>query len=102
MITLPGQAFFVTMLWLSITGMSLWAWAPTFWVLPTITLGESAAAASVGFINSIGNLGGFFGPTIVGALLTANHSYSFAVVFLCVAFWATAALILSLKLPQEN
>jgi ACS family tartrate transporter-like MFS transporter len=100
--TIPGQPFALTMTWLCLTALMMWAWAPSFWVLPTVTLGESAAAASVGFINSIGNLGGFFGPTIVGALLTANHSYSFAVVFLCAAFWAAAALILSLKLPQEN
>lgn len=100
--TIPGQPFALTMVWLCLTALMMWAWAPSFWVLPTITLGETAAAASVGLINSIGNLGGFFGPTIVGALLTGNHSYSFAVLFLCLAFFAAAGLILSLRLPKET
>src|SRR5262249_40528362 len=39
--TLPGQVFPLTMTWLCLTGFMLWAWAPSFWVLPTMTLGES-------------------------------------------------------------
>ena len=87
MITIPGQSFVVTMIWLSITGMSLWAWSPPFWVLPTITMGESAAAAAVGFINTIGNIGGFVGPSIVGYMLTAGRSSSIVVLFLSVCFF---------------
>jgi len=33
-----------------------------FWAVPTAFLTESAAAASIGLINSLGNLGGFVGP----------------------------------------
>jgi ACS family tartrate transporter-like MFS transporter len=97
--TIPGQPFLLTMLWLCLTTLMLWAWAPAFWVLPSLLLSESAAAASVGLINSIGNIGGFLGPAVVGALLTANHSWSVAVVILSCAFFAAAALILSLRLP---
>lgn len=100
MITLPGQSFLVTMAWLSITGMSLWAWSPSFWVLPTITMGESAAAASIGFINTIGNVGGFLGPSIVGYILSAGRSPSVAVLFLSLCFIASGALILSLRVPK--
>jgi ACS family tartrate transporter-like MFS transporter len=100
--TVSGQPFPLTMTWLCLTGLTLWAWAPSFWVLPTVLLGESAAAASVGFINSIGNLGGFAGPAIVGALLEANHSYAFAVIALSIAFWIAAALILTLPLRPET
>jgi ACS family tartrate transporter-like MFS transporter len=39
-----------------------------FWALPSLMLTGSAAAASTGLINSIGNLGGFIGPTILGKL----------------------------------
>ena len=74
MVTIPGQSFLVSMVWLCITGMSLWAWSPPFWVLPTITMGQSAAAASVGFINTVGNVGGFVGPSLVGYMLSAGRS----------------------------
>jgi MFS transporter, ACS family, tartrate transporter len=100
MITIPGQSFVVTMIWLSITGMMLWAWSPPFWVLPTITMGESAAAASIGFINTIGNVGGFIGPSLVGYMLSAGRSPSMAVLFLSVCFVASGALILALRVPK--
>lgn len=102
MITIPGQSFVVTMIWLSITGMSLWAWSPPFWVLPTITMGESAAAASIGFINTIGNIGGFIGPSIVGYMLSAGRSPSVAVLFLSICFIASGALILTLRVPKQS
>jgi MFS transporter, ACS family, tartrate transporter len=100
MITIPGQSFVVTMIWLSITGMMLWAWSPPFWVLPTITMGESAAAASIGFINTIGNVGGFIGPSLVGYMLSAGRSPSMAVLFLSVCFVASGVLILALRVPK--
>ena len=102
MTAVAGQAFSLTMLWLSLTGMMLWAWAPSFWVLPTLTLGESAAAASIGLINSVGNLGGFFGPWIVGALLSRGHSYSLVISFLCAAFVCAALLTLAIRTPAAG
>jgi MFS transporter, ACS family, tartrate transporter len=48
---------------------------PCFWALPTVTLGESAAAASIGLINSLGNLGGFAGPFLLGYLATRTGSF---------------------------
>lgn len=37
-----------------------------FWPLPALYLGGTSAAAGIALINSVGNLGGFFGPGIVG------------------------------------
>jgi nitrate/nitrite transporter NarK len=48
------------------TGMK--AYMPAFWALPNLFLTSTAAAGSVGLINSVGNLGGFLGPTVVGYL----------------------------------
>ncbi len=39
-----------------------------FWAMPSLFLGESAAAAAIALINSVGNLGGFAGPYILGVL----------------------------------
>ena len=50
------------------------SYQPCFWALPTATLGSSAAAASIGLINSIGNLGGFVGPYLIGYLATRSGS----------------------------
>lgn len=37
-----------------------------FWPLPALYLSGTSAAAGVALINSVGNLGGFFGPGLVG------------------------------------
>ncbi len=36
------------------------------WAMPAAALNASAAAAGVALINSFGNLGGFFSPTLIG------------------------------------
>jgi len=40
---------------------------PVCWSMPTLILGESAAAATFGLINSMGQLGGFLGPSLLGS-----------------------------------
>jgi MFS transporter, ACS family, tartrate transporter len=39
-----------------------------FWAMGTTLLSGTAAAAGIAFINSVGNLGGFVGPTLVGVI----------------------------------
>lgn len=91
-----GLPMAARMLLLCATGAAIYAFPPAFWVLPTQKLGESAAAASVGLINSIGNLGGFVGPAVVGWLLTDNQSLGTAVLFLSACFLAGGLLVLAL------
>ena len=38
----------------------------SFWAMPSMILTGTAAASGIAWINSVGNLGGFFGPTVVG------------------------------------
>lgn len=45
--------------------------APTFWPLPTAMLSGVAAAGGIALINSVGNLGGFFGPYMYGLIKDA-------------------------------
>ena len=55
-----------------IVGACTTAFMPSFWALPTAILTESAAAASIGLINSVANLGGFAGPFFIGYLRTLH------------------------------
>ena len=52
-----------TMVCLSVAIAGVMAARPPFWTLPTEFLSGRKAAAGIAAINSIGNLGGFFGPT---------------------------------------
>jgi MFS transporter, ACS family, tartrate transporter len=49
---------------------------PTFWSLPTAFLSGTAAAGGIALINSIGNLGGFFGPNLIGQLQAGTGGFS--------------------------
>ena len=59
---------------LSIAAIGILSAAPLFWGLPTAFLGGAAAAAGIATINSIGNLGGFVSPYVVGWLRDATSS----------------------------
>ena len=53
---------------LTLSTVGLLAVIPIFWSLPTGFLTGSAAAAGIGAIAAIGNLGGFGGPAFTGAM----------------------------------
>jgi MFS transporter, ACS family, tartrate transporter len=66
----------LTVLFFALAFAGLKAYLPAFWSLPHLFLGGSAAAASVGLINSIGNLvGGSLGPGALGQLERITGSY---------------------------
>jgi MFS family permease len=52
----------------TIAAIGIFGALPVFWALPTRFLTGAAAAAGIGLINSMGNLGGFAAPYITGAL----------------------------------
>lgn len=57
--------------WLALGGLCLaqagmMAMLPVFWTLPSSFLGGVAAAGGIAFINSVANIGGFFGASILG------------------------------------
>jgi ACS family tartrate transporter-like MFS transporter len=77
-------------------GPVMYAHLPAFWPIPSSVLGATAAAAAIGFINMIGNLGGSVGPTLVGK--AAQGQESFAPALLRLAPWPimSAAVVLAL------
>jgi D-galactonate transporter len=70
---------------------------PGFWPLPTAFLTESAAAASIGLINSFGNLGGFVGPYILGYVRTTTNSFNIGLACLAISMALGAACVLSVR-----
>jgi ACS family tartrate transporter-like MFS transporter len=97
----PGQTFPMVLTWLCLTTAAGYSFSAPFWVLPTMTLGESAAAASIGLINLVGNLGGFIGPSIVGFVLTRTHSYPLGMMILAMSAMLGAFVLLAVRVPSE-
>jgi ACS family tartrate transporter-like MFS transporter len=98
--SVPGQPVALSIFWITLTGAAVYSWVPPFWVLPSLMLGESAAAASIGLINSVGNLGGFAGPWIAGYLLSRGARYGVALLVLAASFCASAILTSLVRLPH--
>jgi MFS transporter, ACS family, tartrate transporter len=82
---------------MSIAAVGLYGTKGPFWAMPSIFLTGMAAAASFAWINSIGNLGGFLGPSIVGWVKDSTGSFS-AALYVLAAFALVSAVISALWL----
>ncbi|HEV3500988.1 MAG TPA: MFS transporter [Bradyrhizobium sp.] len=69
-----------------------------FWTIPTRFLTGVAAAGGLAFINSIGTVGGFVGPFMMGWLREFSGSYVVGLTAVAVIMIAAAAASMSLKL----
>ena len=56
---------------LCVAGFGFFACLPVFWTLPTALLSGASAASGIAAVNSIGNLGGYFGPKVFGRRVAA-------------------------------
>ena len=63
-----------------------------FWAIPNAFLGGAAAAGGIALINSIGNLGGFVGPTLMGQMKQATGSFGGGLELLAIGIAIAAAL----------
>ena len=75
----------------------LYAYYPAFWAIPTMMLGETAAAATLALMNSIGQLGGLAGNYAIGVLNDRTHSLTASFGFIALVYLAAGSLILYLR-----
>ena len=86
-----------TMVCLSIGIAGVMAARPPFWQLPTEFLTGAKAAAGIAAINSIGNLGGFVGPSLIGWAKEITGSFTAGLMISALTLALSAAFTLSLK-----
>lgn len=84
------------MLALCIAAWGFFSILPIFWTLPTAFLSGAGAASGIAAVNSIGNLGGYFGPQVFGILKTTTQGDAAGLVFLAAVAAAGAILVWSL------
>ena len=85
---------------LSVASMGFYGSKGPFWAMPPMFLTGTAAAATIAWINSIGNLGGFFGPWYVGVMKDVTGSYSgglYGLALLCLGSAIVCAFFLNIK-----
>ncbi len=100
LVLLAGDRLAYSIPLLCLAGFTSQAYLPVFWSLPGAFLGASAAAAAIGSINALGNLGGFAGPALFGALTTATGDFRAGIVLLAACSLAAGLLALRIRLDR--
>ena len=86
---------------MSIAAAGFYGTKGPFWSMPTMFLTGTAAASGIAWINSLGNLGGFFGPTMVGWARELSGSYAGGLYALAACALASAIIsLLWLHIPR--
>jgi len=87
---------------LSLAATGLYSFTPPFWSLPTAFLRGDGAAAGIGFINAVGNLGGFVGPYVMGWIRDWTGDFQSGLRALAVAAILSAILVTSITSPRAT
>ncbi len=85
-----------------VAASGVYAAVPAFWSLPTALLGSTAAAGGIALVNSVGNLGGYLGPVIVGYFRDADQSYAAGLIAMGGFIFMTGALTLIARLIRSG
>ena len=105
--------FFIAALWmgshhpllsfaaLSIAITGAYASLGPFWSIPTETLPRGIVGPAMGLINAIGNLGGYFGPLVVGYFAKKSGGFVYGFGALAAAMLIGSALSFMLR-PAET
>jgi ACS family tartrate transporter-like MFS transporter len=91
---------------MSIAAMGFYGSKGPFFAMPPLFLSGAGLAAGIAWINSIGNLGGFFGPWYIGVMkdLTGNYSgglYGLALLGLLAAIVCALFLHIPNRMPSS-
>ena len=82
---------------LSLVAIGIWGTLGPFWALATSFLSGTAACGGIALINSVGNLGGFVGPYIVGVIKDITGVFKYGLIVLAVILLIGCFLTLFVK-----
>jgi ACS family tartrate transporter-like MFS transporter len=87
----------LALLALSCGAVGLYSATPPFWALPTAFLRGAGAAAGIGLINSVGNLGGFVGPYLMGWMQDLSGDFRLGLRALALSAICSGLLVLTVR-----
>ena len=87
---------------LSIAAFGIWGTLGPFWAIPTAMLRGTAAAGGIALVNSIGNVGGFVGPYLMGWIREASGGFIAGLLTLAAILILGAVIVLRLEQPDER
>ncbi len=87
----------IAMAFIGVGAVGIWSALGVFWTIPQQMFSGSASAGTLALINSIGNLGGFAGPYMMGLAKSTTGSFSTGLVGLALFMVAGAIAAILLK-----
>ena len=87
-------ASYWALLGMSAATVGIYGSRAAFWPMPSIFLTGTAAAGAIAMINAVGNLGGYFGPFIVGWIKDSTGSFEAGLYFLAACSLMCAVITL--------
>jgi sugar phosphate permease len=87
----------LVVVFLSLLAAGVYSFMSPFWALPTEFLSGFAAAAGIGLMNSVANLGGFVGPYAVGTMSSWAGGIYRGLAFVGIPLLLSGALLLLLR-----
>ncbi|MGF7398288.1 MFS transporter [Thermoanaerobacterium thermosaccharolyticum] len=91
----------VSYAFLVLCGFFVQSYNSSFWAVPPMIFKSDVAGAARGFINALGNLGGFVGPYLMG-LLASYFNTNVGIYILAISLVIGSITELIIKLPAEN
>ena len=95
-----GGNFGLALVALSIATIGILATMPLFWTIPTAYLSGTAAAGGIALINSLGLIGGFVSPFVIGYIKTATGSVNYGLYFIT-ALLVIGGVVLLAGIPRD-
>ncbi|CAJ0881456.1 MFS transporter [Ralstonia flatus] len=86
---------------LSLVSLSYFAAAAIIWTIPPSYLKGEAAAGGIGVISSLGQVGAFFAPIVLGWVKTVTGSFSAGILLVAVLVFAGGVAVL-LGVPRQQ
>jgi ACS family phthalate transporter-like MFS transporter len=95
LLSVASGSLVLTMALLTVAATGAWASLPVFWTIPTAYLSEQSRAGGIAFISSVGAIGGFVSPVIVGWVTTATGTLYAGLAAIGAILVASAVLLLA-------
>ena len=92
-----SHSFWISLTWITVALIGLNAARAIFWTIPAGFLTGVASAGGLAFINSVGTIGGFVGPFLMGWLKDRTNSFSAGLLAMAGCLMAATVLTWSLR-----
>lgn len=101
-VLLSPHSFVLSFLTITVVGAGSFGALGPFWAIPSETLPRSVSGSAMGLINALGNLGGWFGPVIVGYLNKKTGNFESGFAALGVGFLLGALLCVLVRAAKKQ